>query len=407
MIAQNPGNFWPVLVLTLSLSLFSACDQKIKPVGDPTQTQGITETEILLGNSSPFTGHAQHLGTHNLRGAMIFFNDLNSRGGINGRKIRVISYDDQYDPPQCVLNTQKLLGQDKVFALFNYFGSPTTLKVIPMLEQTKTPLVGVFSGADFLRNPVKKYIFNIRGSYHLETNRAVMHFVEDLGFKKLAVFYQNDAFGIDGLKGTEIALAHYGLKPVAAESYDRGALNVENAAEIIRQSGAEGVVMVALYGPASKFIKLLKDAGSPMIFYVVSPVGTSELVKQLGDKYSDGVIISHVVPSPDLDVLSSVREYKMLNERYYPESQPNVVALEGYVNAKVIAEGLTRAGKDLTREKFVQALESLRDYSCGIGNPLNFSAENHEGIKSVFFTKIEKGELVFISNFREVMEGKV
>ncbi|MFH0984807.1 MAG: ABC transporter substrate-binding protein [Candidatus Omnitrophota bacterium] len=402
MIAQNPGNFWPVLVLALSLSLFSACDQKIKAVGDPTQTQGITDTEILLGNSSPQSGHAQHLGTHYLRGAMVFFEDLNSRGGILGRKIRVISYDDQYDPSHCVLNTQKLIGQDKVFALFNYVGTPTTIKISPIVEESKIPLVGVFSGADVLRNPVKKYIFNIRSSYSMEVDQTVMHCVDDLGFKKLAVFYQNDAFGIDVLKGIETALKRYKLKPVVTESYERGTLNVERAAKSILTSGADAVIMAGLYSPCSKFVRLMKDAGSSMIFFSSSFVGAEEFAKELGEKDSTGVIISQVVPPPSFDVLSTVRNYKKLSKRYFPESQPDIVALEGFVNAKVIAEGLKRAGKDLSREKFVQALESLHDYSGGIGNPIDFSESNHSGLSYVFFTRIKNGDLVFFDDWQEI-----
>ena len=157
----------------------------------------------------------------------------------------------------------------------------------------------------------------------------------------------------------------------------------------------------------SKFVKLMKDAGSPMIFHSVSFVGAEEFAKELGEKYSEGVIISQVVPPPNLDVLSAVRQYKRLNARYFPESQPDIVALEGFVNAKVIAEGLKRAGRDLTREKFVRALESLHDYSCGIGNPIDFRPDNHDGINYVFFTKIEKGQLVFFSDWREVKSGKI
>lgn len=407
MIARKLKSFCPILVLILTLSLFGACEPKTSVAERPEETQGVTNSEILLGNSAAFTGHAQYLGTHYLRGAMAFIEDLNSRGGVYGRKIRVVSYDDQYDPPQCVLNTQKLIGQDKVFALFNYVGTPTTVKVIPIVEDSGTPLVGIFSGADILRNPVKKHIFNIRCSYYLETERAVLHFVEDLGFKKIAVFYQNDAYGIDGLKGTEIALEHYGLKPVAVENYERGTLNVERAAEAIYRSGADAVIMVGLYGPCSKFVRLVKDAGSSMIFHSLSFVGPDEFAKELGEKYTDGVTISQVVPPPNLDVLSAVRQYKKLNTRYYPESQPDIVGLEGFVNAKVLVEGLKRAGKDLTREKFVRALESLHDYSCGIGNPVDFSPDNHDGINYVFFTRIEKGKLVFFSDWREVKNRTV
>lgn len=395
-----------VSAVSMILALACSCGPGPGGRGDSMETAGLTQNEVLLGSSCAVTGHAGYLGTNYLHGAMAFFNALNARGGIEGRTVRVISYDDQYEPSRCVLNTQRLINQDKVFCLFNYVGTPTSDKIIPIVEEARIPLVGILSGADVLRHPVKEYIFNLRSSYYQEAGRAVVHFVEDLGFKKIAVFYQNDAYGLDGLKGTEIALKQYGLGVAAAESYERGTLEVGHAAEIIGQSGAEAVIMVGLYGPCSQFVKQLKDKDFKAVFYSVSFVGADEFAAELGERYSEGVIVSQVVPPINLDVLSSVREYKKLAAFYYPKEKPNTIALEGFLNAKVLAEGLRRAGKDLTRKKFIRALETLKEHSLGIGNPIDYGPDNHQGLQYVFFTRIEKGKFIFFSDWHEIENGK-
>jgi len=155
---------------------------------------------VLIGSSAALTGPAAQLGTNLISGAEAAISEINDVGGINGRKLRMISYDDAYDPPKAVENTQKLINQDKVFALFNYVGTPTGVKVAPLVQEAQIPLVGMFTGAEAFRSPLQKYIFNIRGSYYEETELAIKYFAEDIGLKKVAVFYQADAFGLAGLE---------------------------------------------------------------------------------------------------------------------------------------------------------------------------------------------------------------
>ena len=191
------------------------CDSTHEDQASTIRYQGITDDRILIGSSLALGGHAGYLGTQTLHGAMAYLNRVNAQGGIHGRKIEVISYDDGYDPPRCVTNTQKLIIQDKVFALFCYVGTPTTVKILPLVEEAQIPVVGMFTGANALREPLNRYIINVRASYYQETGAAVKHLVEEMKLTRIAVFYQYDAYGFDGLKGTEIALRPYGLVPVA------------------------------------------------------------------------------------------------------------------------------------------------------------------------------------------------
>ena len=355
---------------------------------------GVTDTEIIIGSSSALSGHAGQLGTNYIHGAMARINQINEEGGIYGRAIRVISYDDQYDPPKAVENTQKLINEDKVFALFNYVGTPTAVMVIPIVEEAEVPLIGLFTGANVLREPVKKYIFNIRASYYQEIEHAMKHFVDKLGLNKVAVFYQADDYGMDGLQGTEIALEERGLEPVALGSYTRGTMNVEQAVEAITESEAEIVVMVGTYSPTAKFVKLVKDKEPEMIFHSVSFVGPEEFVKEL-EGHTDSVFVSQVVPPLHYtELLDSVEKYVENLAKYYPGESPSFEGLEGFVNAKVLAEGLRRCGGNLTREGLIEALESIRDYSAGIGAAVTFSENDHQGLDKVYLTSIEDGEFI-------------
>jgi len=391
--------------------LFSAlsCKENNNAATLAVKVPGVTESEILIGTSLALGGHAGYLGTQTLRGAMSYLNRINEQGGVHGRKIRVIDYDDGYDPPRCVANTQKLIIQDKVFALFCYVGTPTTVKIIPLVEEAKIPLVGMFTGANALRAPFHRYLINVRASYYQETGAAVKHLIEDLGIKRVAVFYQYDAYGFDGLKGTELALKEYGLAPVGTGSYVRGTSDVEEGLQKIMASNAEAVVMIGTYDSCAKFIKLAKGRGFDPLFYNVSFVGGDELARRLG-RQSEGILVSQVVPSPEApesqNLLLGAREYCNLLKRYYPEDKPNFVGLEGYINAKVLVEGLRRAGRDLNREGFIKALESIHNYSIGIANPLSFSSNDHQGLERVYFTRIQDGELALVTDWEKIRKKR-
>lgn len=395
------------LILALAACVFlAACGTPKEDAGaDARPAPGVTDTEIRIGSSLALSGHASFLGTQTLLGAMSYIKHVNDTGGVHGRKLNLISYDDEYDPPRCVANTQKLIIDDQVFALFCYVGTPTTVKIIPLVDEAHIPLLGMFTGANALREPFHRYIVNVRASYYQETTEAVRRFVEDLGLSKIAVFYQYDAYGFDGLKGTELALKHYGLAPVARGFYLRGTLDVEEGLERIAASGAQAVVMIGTYEPCAKFINLAKQSGFNPLFHNVSFVGAEELARRLPPE-SDNVFVTQVVPPPESPesktLLWGAGEYIDLLKKYYPAERPNSVGLEGYINAKVLVEGLRRAGPHLNRERFIDALESIRDFSLGIANTLDFSPTDHQGFDRVYFTRYKDGTFVLITDWHKV-----
>jgi ABC-type branched-subunit amino acid transport system substrate-binding protein len=363
---------------------------------NPIATPGVTPYEIVIGSSLALGGHAEFLGNQYLRGAMCLIEQTNKDGGIHNRKIKIIAYDDGYDPPRCVNNTKRLIFKDKVFCLFCYVGTPTTVKIIDIVEENKIPLLGLFTGADKLRFPFRHYIFNVRSSYYQETNAVVRYFVEEKGLRRLAVFYQYDDYGFDGLKGTQIALQKYGLTPVATGSFVRGTLDIEDALDKIQASGAQAVIMIGTYSPCAKFIKEARARKYDPLFHNVSFVGADKLVEELGDA-GEGVLVTQVVPPPTQRILlPATEQYSRLLNQYYPQDEPNFVSFEGFINARILIEALRRTGRDITREGFIRAMESIKEHYVGIGAVINFGPRDHQGIDDVYLTEIKSGRLQLI-----------
>lgn len=396
------------LVLAFAfLGLFGCNSQKTIEPGH-SNVPGVSDSEILVGSSLALSGHAGYLGTQTLRGALAYISHINAQGGVHGRKIRLIAKDDGYDPPRCLVNTQNLLVQDQVFCLFSYVGTPTTVKILPLVQDAQTPLVGVFTGANALREPFNRYVINVRASYYQETDTAVTHMVNDLKLKKIAVFYQYDAYGFDGLTGMELALKKFNLAPVARGSYVRGTLDVEDGLTKIQESGADAVIMIGTYDPCAKFIKLAKANDFHPLFHLVSFVGADELARRLGPETKGGVVMSQVVPPPEPPAGSETNVaaggYLEDLTRYFPEDTPNYVGFEGYINARVLVEGLRKAGPYLTREGFIDALESVQNFSLGQDLTVSFSPTDHQGLEKVFFTRLVSGRFSLFTDWNLIRE---
>lgn len=401
--------FFVLEILLLSLWLVGCQEAEVRvPVAQI--GPGVTETEVVFGSSLALQGHAGYLGQETLRGAMSYLQQVNEDGGVHGRKIRLIARDDSYDPPRCLENTQRFLIEDQVFGLFSYVGTPTTVKILPLVEEAKVPLLGMFTGANALREPFLPYVINVRASYYQETGAAVSHLVQDLGLKRIAVFYQYDAFGFDGLTGTELALKHFGLEPVARSSYVRGTHDINEGLERIMESGAQAVVMIGTSDPCASFIRQALNKKFAPIFYMVSFVGAKELSRHLmqTDTRNVSVLMSQVVPPPKDSrgaVTESAEEFVRLLHKHFPGEEPNFVGFEGYINAKVLVEGLRRAGRNLTRQSFLEAIESMSEYSLGSDVRLSFGPTDHQGLDNVSFTRLREGSFVLMDDWKEVLRG--
>jgi ABC-type branched-subunit amino acid transport system substrate-binding protein len=348
---------------------------------------GVTDSELRIGQFAAQTGPAAELGKRLQLGILAQFAAVNKAGGINGRQIKLIARDDSYEPEKAAAAVKALIEEDKVFALIGSVGTPTTLAAIPAINAAGIPLIGPFTGAQALREPFNRNLFHIRASYYGETERMVQH-LSTLGITKIAVFYQNDSFGKAGLEGVTRAMNKRSMKPVASVTVERNSVDVTASLAEILKTAPEAVIQISAYKSSAALIKQARAKAYGGQFFNVSFVGSQVLSQELGES-GTGVTISQVVPFPFKPSSAIAREYQQrMTESGH--SDFDFSSMEGFLAAKVLTEGLRRAGKGLTRESLITALESMKDYNMG-GFSVSFDPRNHEGSSYTDLTIIGRG----------------
>jgi len=356
---------------------------------------GVTADTILLGQSAALTGPTAVLGKQMNAGARLYFDYVNKQGGVFGRTIELKALDDMYEPDEAVKNTKKLIEEDRVFALFGYVGTPTSQAVLPLVNQAHVPFFAPFTGAQSLRDPQSRYVFHVRAGYDEET-AAIVRQIRTTGLKRIAVVYNDDAYGRSGIAGIEQAIkklpADSGVQLVAQESVIRNTVEIGDAMQAAMKAKPDAVVLISAYRTVGAFVKEALRRGYSGQFYNVSFVGTQALAKEVGPQGS-GVIISQVMPHPGNATMPVVREYLRLLQASGKQNEFDYASIEGFIAAKAFVEGLRRAGRDLTRDRFVAALESMRNVDLG-GFIVQFSPDNHVGSKFVEMTIINSRGVV-------------
>jgi ABC-type branched-subunit amino acid transport system substrate-binding protein len=363
-----------------------------RPAPAASTAPGIAADEILIGQSCPLEGPTRQLGTRMRDGALTWFNHLNMAGGVRGRKIRLITLDDGYEPAACVENTKRLIERDKVFLLFGYVGTPTAEAVLPIVSQNRIPFFAPFTGAEFLRTPPQPMVFNIRASYFQETEAMVERLVTEKGIRRIAVFHQQDAYGQTGLDGVTQALQRRQLGVLKSAAYPRNTVAVEGAVKTLLEAKPEAVILVGTYEPCAQFIRQMRRGGSQALFLNVSFVGSTTLAANLANE-GLGVVCAQVVPYPFNERVPVVAEYKKLLGQFFPDMDPDFVGLEGFIAARALTRVLEAAPEPLSREGFAEAAEALSQVDLG-GFPLGFSKQDHQGSDSVFFTQVGPGGFI-------------
>ncbi len=352
---------------------------------------GVTDNSILIGMTAPFSGPSGAYGLDMKMVINAYFRQVNDAGGIHGRRLELRALDDGYETDRAVANTRTLINQEKVFALLASYGSsPTTAAMNEVFGAAKVPLVGTISGTDAIRqsprdHPNNRYMFNVRASYANETE-AIVNQLVSLGFKNIAVLYQNDGFGKSGLDGVVAALRKHNQVPSAIATVERNSVEVSQAVQDIAKVSPQAVIMVTLYKPTAAFVRAMRKASQKPQFMTLSPVGADLLVQELGDE-ARGIGISQVMPYPWNDTTPMVREYQKLLER---QGKSSYYGVEAYAMAKVLVEALRKAGKDPTREKLISSLESMHNYDLG-GYRVSYSANDRLGSRFVDLTVIGSG----------------
>jgi branched-chain amino acid transport system substrate-binding protein len=345
---------------------------------------GVTPTTVVLGQSAALTGGSKQIGLEMRDGALAYFDYVNSKGGVAGRKIVLKTLDDEFKAERAEKNTHDLLGGDGAFALFGYVGTPAALAGLEMAEKANVPFFAPFSGAASLHGS-QRNLFNVRADYVLEMDKIIEN-LGAIGAKKIAVLYPSDDYGKAGLAAAELALKKHNLSVFGTATVQRGSTDVTAAMAKMKAMQPQAVIIISAYTSSAAFIHgMRKDAISVPYFWNISSVNGQALATTLGTE-SRGVMISQVIPSPWNTKIPVVKEYTRLYLGK-PGRQPGFVSLEGFIAAKAFVEGLERAGGDLTRAGFVKAVESMHQVDLG-GYVLRFSASDHEASDFVDLTVI-------------------
>jgi ABC-type branched-subunit amino acid transport system substrate-binding protein len=355
-------------------------------LGGLAHAQGVSDREVLVGQFAAISGPSAQLGQRLQAGIQAYFTGINAQGGVNGRALKLITRDDGYEPERAAAAVKALIIEDNVFALIGSVGTPTGLAALPIINAEKVPMIGMFTGAQSLREPFSRQIFHIRASYYDETERIVQH-LSTLGVTKIAVLYQNDAYGMAGLEGVKRALTKRQQSLVAMATVERNSVDVAAAVKSIVAKEPQAVIQVAAYKASAAFIKEARKADYGGQFFNVSFVGSKALADELGPVGS-GVVVSQVVPFPFAALTPIVREYQQ-RMTAAGDKDFDFSSLEGYLTAKVFAEGLRRAGKNPTREALITGLESIKDWNLG-GFTISFGPKDHEGSRYTELTIIDR-----------------
>jgi branched-chain amino acid transport system substrate-binding protein len=365
-------------------------------------TPGITDNQVLIGSCSALDGPARFLGLQTIVGATSYLNHVNSEGGVFGRKIQLLAFDDGYEPANAE-NCFKRLQKEGIFSAGFFVGTPTAAKYVPLAEANKVPVVGLFTGAEMLYTPLKHYVMNVRASYYDETREQVDNLWNVLGIHKIGVIYQDDAFGQAVLSGLQLALKKHNAAPVGMGTFPRNTLDVEKGLNSVRPMNPGAVLIVGPYAPVAEIVKKAHATGWHPIFLTVSFVGTEKFITEAGQD-AEGTVITQVVPPYTRTDFPTVALYRESLKTYYPNEQPSFVSLEGFVDAMVLVEGMKRAGKDLTREKLITALESIQNKDLGLGPKLTlkYSSTRHKGFDQIYTTVVRDGKPEILDDWKKL-----
>jgi branched-chain amino acid transport system substrate-binding protein len=374
---------------------------------------------IVIGMSAAFKGSAEGLGTELYRGSMAYLEEVNRNGGVHGKKIVLAAKDDGYNPNPAIYNTIDLIEKDRSFLLFNYVGTPTVTRMLPLLRKYRDRnmyLFFPFTGAQPHREaPYNKYVFNLRASYRQETEGLVDNFVAK-GLKNIAVFYQIDAYGRSGWDGVKRALSQYNLNIVGEATYRRGTKydrSMNAQVEILKRSHPDAIISIGAYEACAAFIRDARDAGLDVPIANVSFVGSENLLnlllqtnQQNGKDYTQNLINSQVVPSYEDTSLSAVREYRQLMDRYSPMPPKNLaggdyqalnysfVSFEGFLNAKLLVEILSRMDENPRRSEIQSVVEAIENFDLGIDVPISFDVGKHQGLDRIYYTTVRDRKFI-------------
>ena len=348
-------------------------------------TPGVNSERILFGQSAAFNGPASELGKSMKAGILAAFKEVNDKGGVNGRRLELRSLDDAYEPEAAVTNTQQLIDEG-VFALIGAVGTPTSQSAVPVTEVNSVPYMAPMTGAEYLRNHARHTVINLRASYYQETEEMIERLTVDLGFDRIAIFYQDDSFGRAGLQGVLLALERRKLSPTGTGVFPRNTVAVKTALLDLRATNPQAVIIVGPYKPTATFIKWARRLGMDSIFMTLSFVGSNALARELGSQ-GTGVLVTQVVPFPTGNLVNASASYRDALKRYDPDLEPGFISFEGYLAGRLAIHVVQHCGQQVVRSCIDEVLRTGDSISLD-GFMLQYGKDDNQGSDRVFLTAI-------------------
>ena len=376
-----------ISLTAILIGLSMSAQETPVPSGDELSdpVPGVTEEQILFGQSAAFEGPAAALGRGMNLGIKAAFSEVNSIGGVHGRELKLVQRNDGYEPELAIVNSRALLEEDQVFALIGGVGTPTSRAALPIADAAKVPYIAPFTGAGFLRDSTS-YSVNLRASYDQETSRIVDYLTDTLNVTRIAVVYQNDSYGQVGLQGVQKAMNALDRELVGIGAYPRNTRAVKTALLDVAKTDPEAIVIIGAYAPTAEFILWAKKLNLDSVFFTISFVGSQALASALGEQ-GKGVYVSQVVPTPDSKELLIAWQYREALRKYDPLAETGFVSFEGYLAGRMTISLLEEAGREITRAKFMDAMRNMT-FDDLDGFSLQFGETDNQGSDQVFLTMI-------------------
>jgi ABC-type branched-subunit amino acid transport system substrate-binding protein len=385
-----------VTLLTMAVALNIGAGSSLAK----TKTPGVTDTQILIGSSAGLSGPIANWGNNLSRFApQAVFNMANERGGINGRLVKYIVYDDGYKPDRAMANVKKLIERDHIFAMLLQMGTPTNMATYKYVtEVKKVPLMYPATGAHIWGFPFKKRIFTIGVDYWMGAYTTIDYLIFTRDIKKIGIFFQDDDYGYDVRNPAVDRLKQHGLKPVGEEKYKSGQVDVSAQVTKLRQASAEGVVLGTVYISGSQFLREAKKMGWKVQAIGIPPTGLQKMIDLSGDA-APGFVNMMTNPDAEFGQGPAMDQYRRVIHKYYPNAPFDNTTLYGWIAGTLFVEILKRAGRDLTRDGLIAAGETLKNFETGIIAPITYSNTKHYGSSAhypVVVRDIGGGKLRFV-----------
>jgi ABC-type branched-subunit amino acid transport system substrate-binding protein len=347
---------------------------------------------ILIGSSLPKTSVLKEYGKALNSGAKTYFDYANDKAILKDKKISFITLDDKYEPKLTLQNTQILIKKKELFALYGFVGTPTVKNILPLVYKEEIPLIATFSGAGFLRNNSNENIINFRSSYKNEIKEHIKYLYEKKGFKRIAVFYQNDEYGEDGYISVVNILKTYKLSPIAEGNYKRNTLSIRHAFNSIKDAKPEAIIMIGANKANTLFIKKAKQNKdfNNTIFCNISFGDATEMIKEVGED-NENIIFSQVVPNYQDKTIPIIQQYHTISKQYHTNFKPSFISLEAFLSAKIVVTAIKNIIGDITRKKFIESIRNLPENTLD-GIPIN--AKSKDLLNKIYLFKYKQGKFI-------------